>query len=267
MAVLCMGCKKKGSEDRAATTVIVAGRQVWDVCAEHAERFGAQLAAVFGSDGLEAAVVARGSVVITGTIPGYEPEAARLALENAGHRIVGHVQEDTVLIICGIRPAPHKIAEAAAAGTPCMDATRAGVFREAVTSGQWSGGDALPEVAAKKTAADVRHETAEEKSTRREREANAMKTYVEWQRTEVPKRLAESSVRWAEERKEKEDKEIRRRVSQSLPPQLTEAQQIRAWAKEHGYTISNRGVIPGAVREAYLRAHAGQGELDLDVAS
>ncbi|MGW1867965.1 Lsr2 family DNA-binding protein [Streptomyces mauvecolor] len=267
MTVLCMGCKKKGSEDRAATTVIVAGRQVWDVCAEHAERFGAQLAAVFGSDGLEAAVEARGSVVITGTIPGYEPDSARLALENAGYRIVGHVEEDTALIVCGIRPAPHKVAEAAAAGTPCMDATRAGVFREAVTSGHWSGGDALPEVVAKATAADVRRETAEEKSVRREREADAMKGYVAWQRTEVPKRMAESAVRWAEERKEKEAKETRRRVNRSLPPQLSEAQQIRAWARAEGYTISDRGVIPGAVREAYRHSHAGQGELDLDVAS
>lgn len=267
MAVLCMGCKKKGSADRPATTVIVAGQQVWDVCTEHAERFGAQLAAVFGSDGLEAPVQAPGSVVITGTIPGYDPDAARVALENAGYRIVGHVQEDTALIVCGIRPAPHKVEEARVAGTPCLDATQAGAFRAAVTSGRWTGGDSLPEVAGKKTAADVRKETAEEKAERREREAESMKTYVEWQRNEVPKRMAESSVRWAEERAEREDKEIRRRVQKSLPPQLSEAQQIRAWAKAQGHKISDRGVIPGAVREAYRHAHAGQGELDLDVAS
>ncbi|MFD7336687.1 histone-like nucleoid-structuring protein Lsr2 [Streptomyces violascens] len=266
MNALCMGCKAKGQEQEAAT-VIAVGHKGWDLCSEHAEKFGTYLADLFGSDGLEPIVEALGSVVITGTIPGYEPEAARMALENAGYRIVGHVQKDTALIVCGIRPAPHKVAEAAATGTPCMDATRAGVFREAVTSGRWTGGDALPEVAAKATAADVRRETAEEKSVRREREADAMSTYVEWQRTEVPKRLAESSVRWAEERREKEAKELRRRVNRSLPPQLSEAQQIRAWARAEGFTISNRGVIPRAVREAYRHAHAGQGELDLDVAS
>ncbi|MER6380742.1 Lsr2 family protein [Streptomyces sp. NPDC001127] len=30
---------------------------------------------------------------------------------------------------------------------------------------------------------------------------------------------------------------------------------IRAWAKEAGYEISNRGRVPGEVREAYAKAH------------
>ncbi|GAA4071493.1 Lsr2 family DNA-binding protein [Streptomyces hundungensis] len=252
MTVLCMGCKKKEQpEDRAATTVIVAGRQVWDVCAEHAERFGAQLADVFGSDGLEAMVESKGSVAITGTIPGYDADTARLALENSGYRIVGHVEEDTALIICGIRPAPHKVKEAEEAAIPCLDATRAGAFREAVTSGQWIGQDPLPAVAQKKTAEDVQAQVeAEEK----------------W-RLEKNRRLAESSVRWAEERREKEQQEIHRIVKQSQPPQMTEAQKIRAWAKAQGFKVSDRGVIPSAIREAYRHAHAGQESLDMDVAS
>ncbi|MEV5875781.1 Lsr2 family protein [Streptomyces sp. NPDC052101] len=30
---------------------------------------------------------------------------------------------------------------------------------------------------------------------------------------------------------------------------------IRAWAKEAGYEVSNRGRVPGEVREAYAKAH------------
>jgi hypothetical protein len=31
---------------------------------------------------------------------------------------------------------------------------------------------------------------------------------------------------------------------------------IRAWAKEHGYEVNDRGRVPGNVREAYEKAHA-----------
>ncbi|WP_051877080.1 histone-like nucleoid-structuring protein Lsr2 [Streptomyces natalensis] len=30
---------------------------------------------------------------------------------------------------------------------------------------------------------------------------------------------------------------------------------IRAWAKEAGFEVSNRGRVPAAVREAYAKAH------------
>ncbi|MEV6551731.1 histone-like nucleoid-structuring protein Lsr2 [Streptomyces sp. NPDC051597] len=250
MTALCMACKAKG-QDQEAATVIAVGHKGWDLCPEHAERFGAYLADIFGTDGLEPTVEARGSVIITGTIPGYDADTARMALENSGYRIVGHVEEDTALIICGVRPAPHKVKEAETAGTPCMDATRAGAFRGAVTSGQWIGEDPLPVVARKKTAEDVQAQVEAEEKWRREKN----------------RRLTESSVRWAEERREKEQQEIRRAAKQAQPPQLSETQQIRAWARGEGYTISDRGVIPAAIREAYRHAHADQGELDLEVAS
>ncbi len=242
MTALCMGCKAKGQEQEAVT-VIAVGHKGWDLCSEHGEKFGGYLADLFGNDGLEPTVEARGSVVITGTIPGYDADTARLALENSGYRIVGHVEEDTALIICGLRPAPHKVKEAESAGTPCLDATRAGAFREAVTSGQWTGEDPFPTVAQKKTAGDIQAQGEPEEK---------------W-RLEKNRRLAESSVRWAEERREKEQQEIRRIAKQSQPPQLSEAEKIRAWARENGFTVSNKGRIPASVKVAYEHAHAGQG--------
>ncbi|MEW1671998.1 hypothetical protein AB0O47_01940 [Streptomyces noursei] len=268
MSALCMGCKKKEQpEDRPATTVIAVGHRGWDLCDEHAQKFGGYLVDLFGSDGLEPAVETPGSVVVTGEIPGYEPGAARRALENGGYRIVGHVEEDTTLIICGVRPAPHKVREAAEAGTPCMDATRAGAFREAVASGRWVGEDRLPAVEEKATAADVRRETDEQRDLRRKREADAMEKYNHWRRTELPKEMEASAKRWEEEREQKEQAEIRRIARSQLPPELSETEKIRAWARKNGYTVSNKGRIAGQVREAYHRAHDGQESLDLGVAS
>jgi hypothetical protein len=31
---------------------------------------------------------------------------------------------------------------------------------------------------------------------------------------------------------------------------------IRAWAKEQGYDVNDRGRVPGNIREAYEKAHA-----------
>ncbi|MER7986964.1 histone-like nucleoid-structuring protein Lsr2 [Streptomyces noursei] len=266
MDALCMGCKAKGQQ-QDAVTVIAVGHRGWDLCEEHAQKFGGYLADLFDSDGLEPAVETPGSVVISGTVPGYEPDAARRALENSGYRIVGHVEEDTVLIICGIRPAPHKVREAAEAGTPCMDASRAGVFREAVTSGRWVGEDPLPAVEEKKSAADVRRESNEQRDLRRKREAEAMEKYNHWRATELPKRMEESAEQWAEERGAREDAETRRLARAQVPPEPSESEKIRAWARTNGYTVSNKGRIAGQVREAYQRAHAGQESLDLSVAS
>lgn len=46
----------------------------------------------------------------------------------------------------------------------------------------------------------------------------------------------------------------------NLPTQKTTASsralnEIRAWAKKNGYTVSNRGRIPFAVMDAYTRSH------------
>ncbi|MFH8346810.1 hypothetical protein [Streptomyces sp. NPDC018045] len=246
MKSLCLGCKAK-EEEREAVTVVAVGHAAWDVCKAHADRFTGYLAEVFQTDGKAPLVEERGSVVVTGTIPGYEPEAARLALENSGYRITGHVEKDTEFIVCGIRPAPHKVKEAEAAGTACLDATAAGRFREAVATNQWKANDPLPEVVAKKTAEDVKAQTeAEEK----------------W-REEKNRRLAESRVQWAQERQEKDAEEIRRLAKKALPPELTESQKIRAWAKEHGYGPRDRGAIPAHIREAYRLATAGQEALSV----
>ncbi|MFG2228049.1 histone-like nucleoid-structuring protein Lsr2 [Streptomyces sp. NPDC048644] len=249
MDALCTGCKaKEQPEDRGAVTVVAVGHQAWDLCAEHADRFARYLSKALRANGSEKPVDERRSAVVTGSIPGYEPEAARRGLENSGYRIVGHVEEDTVLIVCGIRPAPHKVKEAGAAGTPCLDATRAGAFREAVTSGRWIGEDPLPTVPEKKTADAVRAQMeAEEK----------------W-RLEKNQRLAESSDRWAEERREKEDAETRHTAKAKLLPEPSEAEKIRAWARKSGFTVSTKGRIAAAVRVAYEHAHAGQETLDVE---
>ncbi|MER6912217.1 hypothetical protein ABT354_11135 [Streptomyces sp. NPDC000594] len=238
---LCLACKTKG-EEQTGTTVIAVGHRAWDLCDQHAGKFSEYLADLFADDGLVPPVTPKGTVVVTGTIPGYAPADARQAVENAGYSIVGHVGEDTVMIVCGIRPAPHKVQEAVAAGVPCMDATRAGVFRNAVTTGQWTANDPLPGVVAKKTAEDVKAEVESE---------------ARW-REEKNRRLAESRARGARERKEKDDAEIRRLAKAQLTPELTENQKVRAWAEEAGFTISAKGRIPAAVRTAYDHAHAGQ---------
>ncbi|UQI44617.1 hypothetical protein M1P56_09790 [Streptomyces sp. HU2014] len=257
MDTLCFGCKAKG-EQQSATTVIAVGHKAWELCEEHGNRFAAYLEDLFKDEGLAPAVEQRKNVVVTGTIPGYEPDTARQAITNGGFDVSGHVDENTAFIVCGIRPAPHKVQEAAAAGTPCMDATKAGAFRTAVTSGEWVAEDPLPEVSAKKTAEDVRRETDEQRESRRKREADAMSAYVHWQKTELPQRLSESSDRWAEERKEKEDAETRRLAKAHLEPELTENQKIRAWAAANDFTLNPRGRIPAAVKSAYDHAHAGQ---------
>ncbi|MEV0445309.1 hypothetical protein AB0I84_07410 [Streptomyces spectabilis] len=254
----CLGCKTKG-EEQTATTVIAVGHQAWDLCGEHATKFADYLVDLFKDDGLAPAPEPpKRTVVVTGTIPGYEPDTARQALENHGFTIAGHVTEDTAFIVAGIRPAPHKIQEATEAGTPCFDATKAGAFRDAVTSGQWTAEDPLPAVAQKKTADDVRRESEEEKAARKEREAKALESYVHWQTTEVPKRMAESAAQWRKERGEKEQQEVRRIAKASLPPEQTESQKIREWAAKNGYEINSKGRIPEAVKVAYAHAHAGQ---------
>lgn len=157
MGTPCAGCKAKGSEEvKEAATFIAVGHKVWDMCEEHADRFAGYFADLFKDSGeAEAETGQRRNVVITGTIPGYAAANARTAVENLGYDISGHVNEHTAVIICGLRPAPHKVAEARELGTPCLDATKPKAFRDAVRAGAFSGGDELPDVKPKITAEDV----------------------------------------------------------------------------------------------------------------
>ncbi|MFF4952831.1 histone-like nucleoid-structuring protein Lsr2 [Streptomyces chattanoogensis] len=270
MNALCHACKAKG-EEAEAVSIIAVGVKVWDLCQVHTDRFEAHLADLFRDTGAAEPVKERPAVVVTGEIPGYGHDTARTAIENLGYRIVGHVEADTEVIVCGLRPAPHKVAEAREHGTPAFDATEPKALARAICSGDLAltreSVDDLPIVQAmqpKKTAADVRKETDEQAEARRKREADAMRSYVKWRQTEVPKRMAESSAQWAEERQKKEDAETRRIVKAKLPPELSEAEKIRTWAKENGYQVSNKGRIPTAVRVAYEHAHAGQEALDVE---
>ncbi|MES9589946.1 hypothetical protein ABWK57_13955 [Streptomyces sp. NPDC094045] len=273
MDLLCHACKAKG-EETEAVAVIAVGLKVWDLCQLHADRFAGYLADLFQDSGDPDPVEERPSVVVTGEIPGYDHETARTAIENLGYRIVGHVEDDTEFIIVGLRPAPHKVAEARNHRTRAFDATQSKALARAICSGDldslaFPAVDDLPVVQAmqpKKTAADVRTESDEQRADRRKREADAMKTYIQWQKTAVPKRMAESAARGAKERKQKEDAETRRLAKASLPPELTENQKIRAWAEENGFELKKTGAIPHHVREAYKRATAGQESIDFETA-
>ena len=50
----------------------------------------------------------------------------------------------------------------------------------------------------------------------------------------------------------------RGRVSRSAPPSAAspDTAKIRAWAKENGYEVNDRGRVPASIREAYEKAHA-----------
>ncbi len=246
MSTNCLGCSAKG-EERLAVTVIAVGHRAWDLCNEHAQRFSGYLAELFTTDGAAPTVRTRGSVVVTGTIPGYEPEAASRALENSGFTIFGHVNETTEFIVCGIRPVPHKVREAREAGTASLDATIAGRFKDAVASGRWVAEDALPEVVEKRTAEEVRAQVEREERWREEKS----------------RRLEASRVEWARECAEKEKRETRRLVEASLPPELSEAEKVRQWAREHGFTVSSKGRVPAHVRVAYAKAQEGQEALSV----
>ncbi|MBD0689640.1 hypothetical protein BG452_06490 [Streptomyces sp. CBMA123] len=94
----------------------------------------------------------KGTVVVTGNIPSYNHSDARRALENAGYRVVGHVDADTVMIVLGKQPAAHKVAEARHHRTPVLDASRARVFANCVEAGEFPANDELPDVELKRGA-------------------------------------------------------------------------------------------------------------------
>ncbi|MFI1682725.1 hypothetical protein [Streptomyces sp. NPDC020607] len=87
------------------------------------------------------------SVMLAGDVPGYDYQAARDALRNAGYEVVGRAVSTTVLLILGERGENngHKLRDAVERGIPCMDVRKPGRFKSAVLSGEFVGGDPLPE--------------------------------------------------------------------------------------------------------------------------
>ncbi len=89
------------------------------------------------------------SVMLAGEVPGYDWESARDALRNAGYAVVGRADDSTVLLILGEggERNGHKLKDAAERGLPVMDVRTPGRFKSAVLSGDFVGGDPLPEPA------------------------------------------------------------------------------------------------------------------------
>ena len=177
---------RDASEVEATETLTLAGR-TWDLCGSHAEKFAGFLVDALGA-GLpdadesepdpvpmpaEPEPVAESSsvvesecdsedvsedaaepepmpsVMLAGEVPGYEWQAARDALRNAGYEVVGRADSTTVLLVLGERGENngHKLNDARERGIPCMDVREPGRFKSAVLSGEFVGGDPLPEPA------------------------------------------------------------------------------------------------------------------------
>lgn len=79
----------------------------------------------------------------------------------------------------------------------------------------------------------------------------AMKLYTSVVQEENRWNLRQSAEERAEERAEREKQEITRRAQRQFPPEPSETQKMRTWARAHGYEISARGRVPGDVRMAY----------------
>ncbi|MEU6962311.1 Lsr2 family DNA-binding protein [Streptomyces chrestomyceticus] len=89
------------------------------------------------------------SVMLAGQVPGYDWQSARDALRNAGYEVVGRADDSTVLLILGEggERNGHKLRDARERSIPCMDVRAPGRFKSAVLSGEFTGGDPLPEPA------------------------------------------------------------------------------------------------------------------------
>lgn len=294
MRVVCAGCKAKGDGNEAVTYLAV-GSRAWELCATHADSFAQLLADALQDQGRAEPLPPPAppkNVVVTGDVPRYAADEARLALSNAGYEISGHVDEHTEFIVIGLRPAPHKIAEAREAGLQWLDATRPGVFSGAVKAGSWpeslSDSGTLPDVPAKKTALHVRAEVTSQPSpkprltavkdpveaTGEARQDNvhesppapvdevaakqkrAVEAAAEW-RDEVNRRLGASRVEAAKERREKESRDrVTRAVREHKREEKSQPARVRSWAAAQGYEVARRGRIPAAVQNAYEYAHA-----------
>ncbi|MEV0442502.1 hypothetical protein AB0I84_20740 [Streptomyces spectabilis] len=179
---------RDGSE-KEATDTLALGARTWDLCTEHAATFGRYLVDALGTGAAhdaesepdpapvsaepEPVAVAEPSpvveserdaedvseeaaepepmrsVMLAGEVPGYEWQAARDALRNAGYEVVGRADSTTVLLVLGERGENngHKLRDASERGIPCMDVRKPGRFKSAVLSGEFVGGDPLPEPA------------------------------------------------------------------------------------------------------------------------
>ncbi len=89
------------------------------------------------------------TVMIAGEVPGYDWDTAREAVRNLGYDVVGRADDSTVLLILGEGGDRNgtKLRDAAERGIPCMDVREPGRFKSAVRSGEFVGGDPLPEPA------------------------------------------------------------------------------------------------------------------------
>ncbi|MFD7162713.1 Lsr2 family DNA-binding protein [Streptomyces violascens] len=286
-ATVCDACLQKDGTDVVASDVLSLGSRSWDLCPSHAKRFGSWLAdaldesevtepddvqhqgqehagvedgetagqvvsAHVGTDvemaaqhvqernRADTASVPQPSVMVSGVVEGYDWDSVRDAVRNLGYRVVGRADDSTVLLIAGTgaEKATAKLRDAQERSIPCMDVTVSGRFRDAVCAGELRGGDPLPGPV-RKDAQAVREEQAEAEA--------------KWQ-VEKNERLAESSVRWAQERRRKEDAEIRRMATAHLPKPKPESQKIREWARENGYNVSERGRISMQIKHAYKLA-------------
>ncbi|MFE0046255.1 hypothetical protein [Streptomyces albireticuli] len=91
----------------------------------------------------------RPSVMVSGDVPGYAWDEARMAVRNLGYEVVGRADESTVLLVLGEGGDRNvtKLRDAAERGLPVMDVRAPGRFRDAVRAGELVGSDPLPEPA------------------------------------------------------------------------------------------------------------------------
>lgn len=173
--VLCDAHIARDGSEEEATTALCLGEYTWDLCLEHDVVFGRYLTGALGvpealtgarvepEPVAEPAPVAEPeeeaetepepaplpSVMIAGEVPGYEWETAREAVRNAGYQVVGRADDSTVLLILGEGGERNgtKLRDASERGIQCMDVREPGRFKSAVCSGEFVGGDPLPEPA------------------------------------------------------------------------------------------------------------------------
>ncbi|MFD7536442.1 histone-like nucleoid-structuring protein Lsr2 [Streptomyces sp. NPDC059819] len=193
---------RDGSEVEATDTLTL-GRHSWDLCLEHNVVFGRYLCdalgvpmegvtepePVTGVEPAPAPVVEPSpdvaecderdvsedasepepvrSVMLAGDVPGYDWQTARDALRNAGYEVVGRADGSTVLLILGEggERNGHKLRDATERGILCMDVRAPGRFKSAVLTGEFVGGDPLPEPA--KVGPKVMSERERNKAVRR----------------------------------------------------------------------------------------------------
>ncbi|MFF9481378.1 hypothetical protein [Streptomyces sp. NPDC014733] len=151
----CDACIEIGQDERAVD-VIRVGAMVYHLCQTHHEKFATYFADLFKKAHQEPEPDPRPTVVITGNIRGYTAEEAREAAGRLGYRVTGHVDADTELIICGTRPASHKVREAEEHGTPVLDATGPRTFGRCIAAGKFTPSGALPKTQRKITTAPAR---------------------------------------------------------------------------------------------------------------